>query len=179
MPQVSIPGIHITNRVSATVQFTSHMIDYGNSAFLSPQRVTFTAETNQGGDLEELRTQLEDAASKFNGAFVVGVNNSMLFQYLDPKQGDTIQTYYAKIKEEVQRREVDGAGIGYASIGGPSIVPSITKSGVLVFVTAQEPTLEYLSAIVLCDVPWANLIRASTDTGISATVAWQSQANLL
>lgn len=174
---LKIPGLSIKNSVSVTAQYTLYLRGVGSEKHVPPMRVTFTAETETSGDLESYQTDLESTITQFNGHVVLSVDNAMLLQYLEPKNGATVQTLYASLKDAVNTHALDNRGIGYAIVGNS--VPTMTKMGILLFVTNIEPSLEYMAALVLSSLPWATSVRASSDAGLEASVTWDEQPVLI
>jgi hypothetical protein len=173
-----IPGIKIQNFISATAQYTNHLRNLGSTAYMPPLRVTFEVECLETVDMEVQQQELNNIIAMFNGRVVLSENNTMLLQMLEPKNGDTLQTLLAKIKEYNVAVANSNYSIGYAKLGDE--VPTCTNQGVLLFITQDEPTLEYMAAVVLtyCRV-WASAVRATSDSGLSARVEWDAQPILI
>lgn len=173
-----IPGMKIQNFISATAQYTNHLRNLGNPAYMPPLRVTFEVECLETVDMEVQQQELNTIIAMFNGRVVLSENNTMLVQMLEPKNGDTLQTLLAKIKEYNAAVAQSNYTIGYAKLGDE--VPTATNQGVLIFITKEEPTLEYMCAIILSYCRnWAKAVRAVSDSGLSARVEWDTQPILL
>ena len=152
-------GFKTIYRSSSSVNYSAHLESVGNKRYNVDSGVTkFTVvsfddfmEPGETNDMALLKDLLDNIVALFKDAMIFKHDDPALWQFLQPKSGHTVQEWLKYIREEMEKEEWGAHPYYRGFIIGQETPPS-TYNGLKIFVTKNEPTLEFMAAFILAAI---------------------------
>lgn len=149
-------GFETDYLVSASVNYSVHLKTVGNKRYNVDAGITkFTVvshddfmEPGEVNDMSKIKEDLDKVVDFFKDSMIFEHDDPALWQFLQPKSGYSVQEWLTYIREQMEKEEW-GAHPYYRGFLIGRETPPSTYNSLKIFVTKNEPTLEFMAAFVL------------------------------
>lgn len=141
---------------SHTINYSAHLSTVGDKKYnIASGTTKFTAishddfmQPGEPNDLAKLKQKLTEIVDLFDQAILISINDPALLHMLQPKTGHSHQEWLTEVVEQMEKAEWGSHEYYRGYLIGREVPPS-TINGLKIFITKNEPTIEFLAGYVL------------------------------